>query len=290
VSLLLLTAAATAGLVGPAGGAFPGRPGKLVYDDSPSTCFDGRIYVSNPDLSGRRVLARGGNAQFSPDGRRVVYETCDGLNTQVELIKTDGSGHRLLVEAVGPTARSAGDPSFLADGRRVVFARYPRPGAGNADLWTVDVRSGRLRQLTDTRGSEQYPATSPNGRIIVFARSGNLFTMRTDGSRVRRLTNGGRPAFSPGGHLIAFTRLSGGKLFVIRPDGSGLRELDRVDLRRGKISGPAFSPAGDRIVYTRERGARSSSADLFSIRPNGAGKRRIGSTAIDEFRVDWQPR
>jgi Tol biopolymer transport system component len=149
-----------------------------------------------------------------------------------------------------------------------------------------------LRELTHTAASEQNPAWSATGRFIVFARGSALFTMRPDGSRVRRLTRfGGRPAISPNGHLIAFTRRVGAGLYVIRPDGSGLREIKRA--RDGqKISGPAFSPNGRKIVYTLERTAfsRERRADLYTIRPNGTGAERIRRTNINEFRVDWGSR
>ena len=288
--LLALAIAALAGpamLIAPAQGAFPGRPGLLAYDNSGDSCFDGNIYLSPSSLASRRVLARGGNAQFSPNGKLVVYETCDGLNSQLELVHTNGSGHRVLVRAKGNSARSAAEPSFAPSGRSLVFSRFSGAGAGQTDLWTVRVDGSRLRELTHTRASEGNAAWAPNGKLIVFSRGGSLFTIRPNGSRVRRLTNGGRPAFSPNGHLIAFTRTDGAALWVIRPSGAGERRLDSVDLRAGKISGPAFSPTGRSIIYTKELGRR---ADLFTIRPNGSGRERVKRTPVNEFRVDWQAR
>src|SRR4051794_34932919 len=285
--VVAIIAAAAATTIRPADAAFPGRPGKLVFDNSSDSCFDGKIYLARPDLSGRRVLANGGNAQFSPNGKLVVYETCDGLNSQLELIHTDGTGHRVLVRAKGSSARSAAEPSFAPSGRSLVFARFAGAGAGQTDLWTVRVDGGGLRELTHTRASEGNPAWAPNGKLIVYSRGGSLYTMRPDGSRVKRLTNGGRPAFSPSSHLIAFTRTDGAALFVIRPNGLGLHRLQAVDIRNRKISGPAFSPAGNLIIYSEEVGR---AADLYTVRPNGIGRERIKRTALDEFRVDWQAR
>jgi TolB protein len=287
-TLAAVCLAATAASL-PSEAAFPGRPGKLVFDSSPSDCFDGGIWVAPPNLRGKRFLGRGGNAQFSPNGEKIAYETCDGLNSQIELINRDGTGHRVLVPAVGFDARSAAEPTFSPDGRRVLFTRYAGAGAGQTDLWTVRLDGTGLRELTHTRASEENPAWSPTGRIIVFAKNGGLFTMRPDGSRVRRLTRfGGRPAFSPNGHLIAFTRRYGARLYVIRPNSGGLREIERAKEGQ-KISGPAFSPNGKKIVYTLERHAFSfpRRADLYTIRPDGSGIERIRGTNIDEYRVDW---
>jgi len=50
--------------------------------------------------------------------------------------------------------------------------------------------------------------------------------MHSDGHAQRRLTeNGGDPAWSPDGHAIAFER--NGEIYVMRADGTRLRRLTR---------------------------------------------------------------
>jgi hypothetical protein len=49
----------------------------------------------------------------------------------------------------------------------------------------VRVDGSGLRKLTRGR----WATWSPNGRRIAFLRRGDLFTIRVDGTRVRRLTN-----------------------------------------------------------------------------------------------------
>ena len=75
---------------------------------------------------------------------------------------------------------------------------------------------------------------SPDGRMIVFSRRGQVYVMNADGSGERRLTS--RPgaafadAWSPDGRKIAFTVRSSGNngIYVMNADGSGQRKLTRA--------------------------------------------------------------
>ena len=51
------------------------------------------------------------------------------------------------------------------------------------------VRDGHLNQLTEDP-TDTEPAFSPDGRAIAFVRSGDVFSVRADGSGLRRLTSG----------------------------------------------------------------------------------------------------
>jgi Tol biopolymer transport system component len=94
----------------------------------------------------------------------------------------------------------------------------------------VDVDGSRVVNLSSV-GEGGKVAWSPDGRSILFAshrdhtdNSTDLYVMRPDGSGVKRLTraNGETPAWSPDGRYIVF---SAGGLFVMRADGSGITRL-----------------------------------------------------------------
>jgi tricorn protease-like protein len=171
----------------------------------------------------------------------------------------------------------------------VVFSKASTvDGVAKGGLFAV--RDGRLNQLTEDPGDSE-PAFSPDGRTIAFARSGDLYSVRPDGSGQRRLTSGpevdSTPVVAPSGRYVVFERRdstgAAADLYVVRVLGGGLRNL---------TSGAAhdhdaeFAADGASIVFVRSlaNGPGKSADDLFSIRPSGGGLARLTRSAgIDEF-------
>src|SRR4029078_11432604 len=119
-------------------------------------------------------------------------------------------------------------PAFSPD--RVSFAfRSERAGGG---LFVMGATGESVRRLTDFGDN---PAWSPDGRQIVFATEGasdpharqktsELLVGAGEGEKPRRIHAGDaiQPAWSPGGHRIAFWRVNEGvrDVWTIAADGS----------------------------------------------------------------------
>src|SRR5215203_6106328 len=73
------------------------------------------------------------------------------------------------------------------------------------------VKEGRLNQLTEDP-SDSEPGFSPDSRALVFSRSGDIFSVRADGSGLRRVTKGpdddSAPKVFPNGKFVLFERRS----------------------------------------------------------------------------------
>jgi TolB protein len=101
------------------------------------------------------------------------------------------------------------------------------------------------------------------------------------GARSRfRLEAFSRPTWSPDGDLIAFAAIRGGKgaaektqVFVVRPDGTGLRPLPGT---RGG-SDPVFAPDGRSLVFSRYKQKR---------RPENRGRRIVTFAGTSVWRLD----
>ena len=78
--------------------------------------------------------------------------------------------------------------------------------------------------------------------------------------------------FSPNGHRIAFVRCFGicGDIYTIRTDGSKLKPLASVDVRDQSISSPAWSPDGPKILYAINTSFPDFESYLATESPDGS--------------------
>ena len=104
---------------------------------------------------------------------------------------------------------------------------------------------------------------SPTGRRIVFGDTGNIYTMRADGTDVRQLTFDGQnqsPSYSPSGGRIVFQSPAG--ITTMKADGS-----NRQVIAPGVCCVRTWAPNGE-IAYWKPRGG-SRPHTLLAMRPDG---------------------
>jgi serine/threonine protein kinase/Tol biopolymer transport system component len=178
------------------------------------------------------------NPVWSPDGRFLYFASNRGGSMNFWRVPIDEASGKVLgdPEPLGTPAQWCGFLSFSRDGRRFVYANDD--SRSNIERIEVDLSTGKvLAPATPvTEGSQTVVTfdTSPDGKWIVFSTA----APRED-------------------------------LFVIRPDGTGLRQLTTGG-SKNRI--PHWSPDGTLIAFYSDRGGDYQG---WTIRPDGSDLKLI---------------
>lgn len=150
------------------------------------------------------------------------------------------------------------EPSPSPDGQRIVFSvsqTHPVTGQPQNDLYIVQRNGMGMRQLTSAAGYEHAPTWSPDGSRILFRAAD---------------TASARP-----------------ELWVINPDGSGLKNLSaQVDPSMTDMSSPAWSPDGSQIAFI---GAVNGQHKVWLMNADGTNLRQLTKDAGFDSDPTWSP-
>jgi len=227
---------------------------RMLCNDQTAGILHNSILIMNTDGSGRSVLFSNSEKSalgpvFSPNGASIAFAYGRFFQSifgpaiaDIAVIKSDGSGLKLLTDGTGNCAF----PSWSPDGRQIVY-RVSSPSKGG--LFITDLETGMTHALTPESSHDNFPAWSPKGDRIAFTRFSEgdyeLYSVKTDGTDLKRLTNqpgnDAHCAWSPDGEWIGFTSARGGfkdesllhphnpqpygDIYVIRADGSEIVQL-----------------------------------------------------------------
>jgi dipeptidyl aminopeptidase/acylaminoacyl peptidase len=243
---------------------------------------------------------------FSPDNKWIAYSGQVDGKPGLIVAAADGSSPKFLHALSGTNAPlpNTGRPfAWSPDSRQIVFV-HATPGPETADasgdpvvitrylykpdaaegntrfndnkrlhLYTVDVSSGAVRQITKGDLYEHSPDWSPDGKEIVFISNRepdgdqffnyDILTVRPADGVIRRLTATEsaeyHPRWSPDGKRIAFlgtrrgltdleTTMEDTHVWIMNADGTGRTETGKaVDNRQGP---PEWTDNGNHLLFT----------------------------------------
>jgi len=101
--------------------------------------------------------------RFSPDGRRIVFQSNRALDFDIYVMSADGTGAQNLTQLGGDDRF----PTWTPDGTRIVWTRFESVANG-FDLYSVSASGGAATVVVATPFNELAPSVSPDGRSVVY--------------------------------------------------------------------------------------------------------------------------
>jgi Tol biopolymer transport system component len=143
--------------------------------------------------------------QYSPDGKKVAFESPRGGNLEIWVCGSDGKDCAQL-SSMGSSA--SGVPTWSPDGKQVAFYSNAQ---GNPQIFVIPAEGGATRRLTSLTAGAMFPRWSRDGKWVYFSskESGatQVWKAPSDGGQAVQVTRGGGlvASESPDGKWIYFS-------------------------------------------------------------------------------------
>ena len=166
---------------------------------------DGQIWLADADGANESQLTTAGTnyrPSISADGLRVLFESDRDANAEIYVLELADPANTQVNLSNSPAATD-GNPTWSPDGGKIAYASSRTDlGAnpeGDLEIVVADFDDGtstiaNVLQLTANTASDNLPAWSPDGSMVVFDRFlrrgvGDIHIMDRDGRNERRLTD-----------------------------------------------------------------------------------------------------
>jgi dipeptidyl aminopeptidase/acylaminoacyl peptidase len=246
---------------------------------------------------------------ISPDGKTVVFAAQDdgvttAWSTNFDLFRVPAAGNQKPVRITADNKATDTGPLYSPDGKTLAYLAMARPQyeSDQKRIVLLDVATQKKRVLAaEWDRSADTLAWSKDGKTIYASADhlGNhaLFAIDVASGSVKTLVEKGyNPSPAVAGDRILFLRdtlVSPAELFTVRPDGSDLKAVTRINADRvAKIDWPSY----EQFSFT---GARGDRVYGYTVKPAAAKSGKVPGVLIihggpqgsmgDHFHYRWNP-
>lgn len=183
---------------------------------------------------------------WSPDGKKIAFFSDNAIWIVPVSPKTgrpNGPSKKLLdINFVWQ-----GPVSWSSDSEKIVFWSNSEENRG--DIWTISIKDGALKQITDDPVFEVSPIWSPDGKTIVFSREGSeIWAVSPEGGKPWKIMDARRPiSWSPDSKWI-FIETRPLNFHLLR-----IADKRVIDIKQpyGVGSFLSWSPDGKKMLFYR---------------------------------------
>ena len=268
---------------------------------TPASGDEAAIYLI-PSLGGRerRLVRISGevyaNEYFLPklswslDGRHVAFgeRPSHDVPARIVRLRLDTLEKEQLTS---PPAGSLGDyaPEFSPDGKEIVFIRIGSEVWGNQDLWTLCLKTGVSRKLTNQGYSEvSQPVWHKDTNRIQFVSDTGAWEINPAGGIPQLIPGLGRAAgeLSVWKDRLVHVETAGGDISVWRMPGRLNRDNDRSLRRILHGSWPTLSPDGSRVACASNR---TGIFNIWVCETDGSNSIQLTDSTVSSAAPNWAP-
>jgi len=222
---------------------------------------------------------------WSPDGAQLFFDSDRSGNPDLWVVSSSGGTVTQLTSQSLLDRHADSSP----DGTQIVYSSR-HGGSADPELWLIPSGGGTPVLLhADVGMDDRFPAFSPDGSTVAFAKGGDIYLIPSSGGTPVQLTTHAaldlHPTWSPDGTMIAFQSQRSGNNDVWMIPTSGGTAI-QVTTDPANDAAPDWSPTGDTIAFHSNRGGGASN-DIWMLPSTGGTVLQITTDPGNDIQVDW---
>lgn len=242
---------------------------RMMAYDMPAPRNEERLRYTAHDISDLAFEGITGDAGVF--NTRIAYVTSVGAgdDQRFSLVVSDADGYnpRTLVKSSEPIM----SPAWSPNARKLAYVGYRE---GRSSVRTIDVASGREREIVREKGINGSPAWSPDGDKLAvtlsFEDNPDIYVIDLDSGEQQRLTKhwgiDTEAAWSPDGKHLVFTSDRGGSPHIYRMRADGRGSPERLTFEGRQNLRASYSPDGENLVLVHAAEGSGYQIALFDLK------------------------